>query len=155
MATSKIFTGARAKVFVDNVLVAIYDNCSYQVQVGVQPAFLLGRYSAAEITQTSYEVVSVNCSGFRIIGNGGHVLPKFPKLQDLLNLQYITLTMTDRQAGASAKPILTVENCVPVSYGTGASAKSNSRINISYLGTVASDEDGNNTESAGAVNLPA
>lgn len=152
--SGKVFTGARAKVYVDNVLVGIFDSCSYSVNIGNEAIHLLGRYSADEITLTSYEAVSVNCSGFRLIGNGGHVLPKVPKLQDILNLEEITLAMTDRKADANAEPVMTVIGCKPVNYSTGAQAKSTSRIQVTYVGTRASDEDGAQDESEGAVTLP-
>lgn len=147
-----VMTGARAKVYVDDVLVGIFDSCSYSVNVGAEPQHILGRYSPAEITHTSYEAVSVNCSGFRLIGNGGHVLPKMPKLQDLLQLQYVTLSVIDRQQ-SDDNPIMTVYNCIPVSYSTGYQAKQSSRIQITYLGTHASDEDGEQDE-GDAVNFP-
>ena len=153
MAKAKVFTGSRAKVYVDNVLVGVFDSCSYAVNVGAEPIFLLGRFSAAEIAPTSYEAVTVNCSGFRLIGNGGHVLPKMPKLQDLLNLEGITLSVVDRQGAAGNEPIMVVQNCIPVNYSTGANAKATSRIQISYLGTHAYDESGAQDE-GDAVNLP-
>lgn len=153
MAKAKVFTGARAKVYVDNVLVGIFDSCTYSVNVGAEPIHTLGKFSPQEITPTSYEAVSVNCSGFRIIGNGGHVLPKMPKLQDLLNLETVTLAMVDRQSDASADPVMTVQNCIPVNYSTGANAKATSRIQITYLGTHASDEAGAQDE-GDAVTLP-
>lgn len=152
MAKAKVFTGARAKVYVDNVLVGLFDSCSFAVNIGAEPIHILGRYSAAEIAQTSYEAVTVNCSGFRIIGNGGHLLPKVPKLQDLLNLETITLAMVDRQSTDNT-PIMVVQNCLPISYSTGANAKASSRIQISYLGTHAYDESGEQDE-ADAVQLP-
>ena len=153
MAKAKVFTGARAKVYVDNQLVGIFDSCSYSVNIGAEPIHVLGRYSPAEIAQTSYEAVTVNCSGFRLIGNGGHILPKVPKLQDLLQLESVTLTMLDRQADANAEPIMTVLNCIPVSYATGANAKATSRVQVTYVGTHASDESGSQDE-GDAVNLP-
>ena len=154
MAKAKVFTGARAKVYVDDVLVGIFDSCTYAVNIGAEPIHILGRYSPAEITQTSYEAVTVNCSGFRVIGNGGHELPKVPKLQDLLQLETITLAMLDRQEADTAKAgILTVQNCIPINYSTGANAKASSRIQITYLGTHASDEAGDQDE-GDAVNLP-
>jgi len=152
MARAKVFTGARAKVYVDNVLVGLFDSCTYAVNIGAEPIHILGRYSPAEITQTSYEAVTVNCSGFRVIGNGGHVLPKVPQLQDLLNFEYVTLSMIDRQA-TDNQPILTVQNCIPINYSTGANAKATSRIQVTYLGTHASDEAGDQDEGDG-VNLP-
>lgn len=153
MAKSKTMTGARAKIFVDGVLVGLFDSCTYATNVGAEAIHILGRYSPAEIAQTSYEAVTVNCSGFRIIGNGGHVLPKMPKLQDLLNLESITIAVVDRQAPADAEPILTVQNCIPINYSTGSNAKATSRIQITYMGTHASDESGAQDE-GGAVNLP-
>lgn len=149
---AKVFTGARAKLFVDDVLVAIFDSCSYSVNIGAEPIHVLGRFSPAEITPTSYEAVSVNCSGFRLIGNGGHVLPKMPKLQDLLNLEGVTLALVDRQS-TDDKPVMVVQNCIPVNYGTGVNAKASSRIQITYLGTHAFDESGEQDE-GDAVNLP-
>lgn len=152
MAKAKVFTGARAKVYVDNVLVGIFDSCTYAVNIGAEAIHILGRYSPAEITQTSYEAVTANCSGFRIIGNGGHVLPKVPKLQDLLNLETVTLAMVDRQ-DQSNTPVMIVQNCIPINYSTGANAKATSRVQITYMGTHASDESGAQDE-GGAVNLP-
>jgi len=148
-----VMTGARAKVYVDDVLVGIFDSVNYAVNIGAEPMFILGRYSASEITHTSYEAVTVNCSGFRLIGNGGHVLPKVPKVEDLLQLEYVTLAVIDRQQ-TDSNPILTVTNCIPISYSTGYQAKATSRIQVTYLGTIASDEDGAQDESPGAVSLP-
>lgn len=145
--------GARAKVYVDNVLVGLFDSVDYSITIGTEAIHLLGRYSAAEITPTSYEVVTLNCSGFRLIGNGGHLLPKVPKLQDLLNLETVTVAVTDRQSAANAAPILVVQNCVPVNLGSGYAAKSTSRLRITYQGTVAYDESGAQDE-GDAVNLP-
>jgi hypothetical protein len=48
---------------------------------------------------------------------------------------------------------MVVHNCVPISYSTGASAKATSRIQITYLGTHATDESGDQDE-AGAVSFP-
>ena len=150
---AKVFTGARAVVSVDNVIVGVFDSCTYAINIGAEPVHILGRFSPAEIAETSYEAVTVNCSGFRVIGNGGHVLPKVPKLQDLLGLENITLSMSDRQGDAGDAPILTVHNCVPINYSTGANAKATSRIQVTYLGTHAADESGAQDE-GDAVNLP-
>lgn len=161
MAKAKVFTGARAKVYVDDILVGIFDSCNYAVNIGAEAVHILGRYSPAEIVQTSYEAVAAQCSGFRLIGNGGHVLPKVPKLQDLLNLETITLAMVDRQApdgvnniNPDNRPVMTVQNCIPISYSTGAAGKATSRIQITYLGTHASDESGDQDEGPGGVALP-
>jgi hypothetical protein len=149
---AKTFTGARFKLYVDNVLCGIFDSCSYAINIGAEPIPLLGRFGPAEITPTSYEAVTVNCSGFRLIGNGGHKLPKVPKLQDLLNLEAVQLVGIDRQDTTNT-PILTVDGCVAINYSGGANAKATSRIQITYLGIKASDESGEQSE-VGATELP-
>jgi len=149
----KIFNGPRAKVYVDNQLVGLFDSCNYAVAHGTEAQYILGRFSAAEITLTSYEPVTVNCSGFRIIGHGGHKLPAVPKLQDLLNLEGVTLTIVDRQGG-SDRPVMSVIGCIPANYATGANAKQSSRIQVTYIGLRHSDEEGDQDESAGATDLP-
>lgn len=148
---SKVLTGARAKVYVNNKLVGIYETCTYNMNIGTEPIHLLGRYSPDEITPTSYEAVTISCSGFRIVGQGPHVLPAVPKLQDLLTLDGVTLAIVDRQSGAT---ILTAIGCVPNSYNGNHNARATSRITINYTGLRISDESGDQDEGAGAVNLP-
>jgi hypothetical protein len=147
---AKTMTGARAIVYVDNVAVGLFDSVNYSVNVGAEPIHTLGKFGPQEIVPNSVEAVSVNCSGFRIINQGGHILPKFPKLQDLLNLEAVKLDVVDRQSGST---VMTVVGCVPVSYSTGYQAKGTSRIQVSYMGTKATDESGDQNE-AGAVELP-
>lgn len=145
MSKAKTFTGARAKIFVDNVLVGMFDSVSYGSNVGAEPVHTLGKFGPQEIVPTSYEAVQVQCSGFRIIGQGVHVLPKMPKLQDLLNLNSVTISITDRQSGST---IMTVIGCVPTSYSTGHSAKATSKFNVTYMGTKLEEENGTQSESA-------
>jgi len=148
---SQVLTGARAKIYVNNRLVGIYETCTYNMNIGTEPIHLLGRYSAAEITPTSYEAVTISCSGFRIVGQGPHVLPAVPKLQDLLTLEAVTLAIVDRQSGDT---ILTAIGCVPNSYNGNHNARATSRITINYTGLVLSDESGDQSESQGATVLP-
>lgn len=148
---SKVLTGARAIVEVDNQIVGIFESCNYGANIGAEPHFILGRFSAAEITANSYEAVSANCSGFRVVGNGVHTLPKMPKVQDLLNLGAITLTVRDRQTNET---IARITGCVPISYSSGVNARASSRVQITYLGLILNDESGAQDESSGATNLP-
>ena len=148
---AKVLTGARAKVFVDDVLVAIYESCSYGANIGVEPIHTLGRFSAHEITPTSYEAVVVNCSGFRIVGNGVHTLPKVPKVQDLLNLENVKLSVSDRRTGEN---IMTVVGCVGNAYNSNLQARATTRVQVTYTGTILSDEDGGQSEGQDAVELP-
>ena len=148
---SKVVTGARAKVYVDNQLVGIFESCTVSNTTGVEANHLLGRYSPDEIAITSKEAVNVSCSGFRVVGNGKHVLPKVPKIQDLLAFEPFTMTVVDRQTGETMETIL---GCVPTTDNTNYNAKATSRVNINYMGIRASDESGAQDESGGAVSLP-
>jgi len=148
---SKVVTGARAKVYVDNQLVGIFESCTVSNTTGVEAIHLLGRYSPDEIAITSKEAVNVSCSGFRVVGNGKHVLPKVPKIQDLLAFEPFTMTVVDRQTGETMETIL---GCVPTTDNTNYNAKATSRVNINYMGIRASDESGAQDESGGAVSLP-
>lgn len=148
---SNVLTGARAVVSVNGNVVGLFESCSYGANIGVEAIHILGRFSAAEITPTSYEAISVNCNGFRVINQGVHVLPAFPKLQDLLALGTVTLSIRDRQTG---ELIMTAIGCVPTTYNSGPNARSTTRISITYMGLVLSDESGDQSESAGAADLP-
>lgn len=148
---SKVMVGARAKIYVNNQLVGIYETCTYNMNIGTEPIHLLGRYSPDEITPTSYEAVTISCSGFRVVGQGPHVLPAVPLLQDLLGLEGVTISIVDRQTGTA---ILTAIGCVANSYNGNHNARATSRITINYTGLRISDESGAQDESAGAVSLP-
>lgn len=158
---AKVFTGPRAVVSVATTLpngdpgpqavVGLFENCTYGANIGVEPIHILGRFSASEVTPTSYEAIQVNCSGFRVIDQGVHELPKFPKLQDILDLGTITISIRDRQTG---KSIMTVVGCVPTSYNSGVQARSTSRISVSYTGLKLTDESGDQTESRESTDLP-
>ena len=148
---SVTMTGARAKVKVNGQYVGVFDSCGYGGTVGAEPVHTLGRYSPNEISITSYEAVQVSCSGFRLIDQGVHVLPAAPQLQDLLNFETVQLEVEDRQSG---KTIAIVKNCVPTNWSEQQQAKGTTRFNITYLGTVLSDESGDQDESAGASSLP-
>lgn len=143
MSKAKTFSGARAKIFVDDVLVGMFDSVSYGSNVGAEPIHTLGKFGPQEIVPTSYEAIQVQCSGFRIIGQGAYVLPKMPKLQDLLNLESVTISVTDRQTGST---IMTVVGCIPTSYSSGHSAKATSKFNITYMGTKLEEENGSQDE---------
>lgn len=149
--STKTMTGGRAVVSVDNVVVGIFESCTYGANISVEPIHILGRFGPAEITPTSYEAVAINCNGFRVISNGAHVLPKFPKLQDLLNLGPVTISIKDRQTGAL---IMTAIGCIPVSYSSGVNARATSRLSVNYTGLKVTDESGDQEEGNGAASLP-
>lgn len=147
----KTMTGARAKVRVDGNIVGVFDSCQYGANIGTEPIHILGRYSADEISITSYEAIQVSCSGFRIVDQGVHVLPAAPQLQDLLNFDTVQIEVEDRQ---SKENIMIVKNCVPQSWSEAQQAKGTTRFNITYIGTILSDESGDQDESDEATTLP-
>ena len=147
----KVMTGARAKVYVDQELVGIFESCNWNQNFGNEAIHILGRFSPDEIVITSAEAVPVNCSGFRIVGNGVHTLPKVPKVQDLLDLDELIINVVDRQSGETIFNLLGAKS---VGHSGGVQARATSRVTINYLGTRMSDEDGAQDESAGAAFLP-
>jgi hypothetical protein len=147
---AKTLTGGRGKVYIDNALVGIFDSCSWSGGMAVEPIYILGRASAAEIVPTAFETVNVSCSGFRVVDNGIHTLPKFPKFQDFLNLQGIKIDIVDRQTG---KMIASITDCVPTSHNQGVNARATSRISINFMGIKLTDESGDQAE-VDPVNLP-
>ncbi len=151
MAGTSVLTGSRAVVKVDGTVVGIFDSCNWGANIGVEDIHLLGRYSTAEITQTSYSAVSVSCTGFRVVGQGVHVLGKFPKVQDLMDMQNFTIEVYDRQTG---KNVANIIKCVPTSYNSGVNARATSKVTINYMGTILSDESGAQDEGVGATSLP-
>ena len=103
MATSPIVTGARALlgVFDPNTgkvrIVGIYNNVSYGLSYSAEEAHILGRYSPAAITYTAQNVVNISASGYRVLEHGPHIDGGLPRLQDLLDFEYLEMTIIDRQ----------------------------------------------------------
>ena len=148
----RIMNGARAKLgFVDPnqggdipVFCGIFSTVSFGVTYDAQPAYILGRYSAAEIDYTSQDLVHITCSGWRVIGRGPHVTAHIPKLQDLLSHQYLTMVIWDRQleTKTSSGVIATITQVRPTGYNTTSSARTLQEITCSFVGIMADDESG-------------
>ena len=147
-------TGARALVYVNNKLVGIFESCTVANTLSTEAIHLLGRYTPAEIAITAKEAVNVTCSGFRVAGNGINVLPAVPLVQDLLTFEPFTIAVVDRQSsGANPVPLETIQGVVPTTDNTNYNAKATSRVNISYLGTISSNEAGAQSESGTVPDL--
>ena len=155
--TSKVITGGRSVVSIDDgsgpVVIGIFDSCSISESISSEDIHILGRYSATEITLTSYNSCNVQCSGFRVYGAGVKKLGKFPKLNDLLGLGSITITVADRENPTGA-PMATIIGCLPDTASNNFQGRATSKINISYKGTMATDESSVGDGEAGAVDLP-
>lgn len=148
----KVFSGARAKVSIFNPntgtsqVIGIFSNCSYGFSYSTNPAYILGRYTAAEIDYTSVDTVSMSCTGYRVVGGGGHKIGAMPAVNDLLTHQYITITLYDRQTGEN---VATVTSVRPTGYSTSVDARNTVQITVNYVGIEVSDESTNNLESVG------
>lgn len=151
MAESEVFTGARAVLKIGGSVVGVFSRASYSIMYDVAPAFVLGRYAAAELTYVGAEPVSVDAVGFRLIDNGAHVQGKVPKLQDLLNHNSIELEIVDRETSTT---ILKVIHVRPVGYSSDIAARSQVEMSIRFVGIRAEDESGPQSEPAGSVATP-
>jgi hypothetical protein len=162
MAAPKVMSGARAKVGIhdandDNTSwVGIFSNVSYGVTYDVQPAFILGRFSAAEIDYTAVDVVQVTCSGWRVVGHGWHKEARLPRVQDLLLHEYLEMVVADRQQEAlGGEPrVAKIRNVRPTSASGGFAAKALSESTHTYVGLLVDDESTTNAEHPTASDLP-
>ena len=136
-STPLTITGSRAVVYVDTVAVGIFDSISYGEDLGLEAIYTLGRFSAAEICVTSYNAITVECSGYRVLNGGAHTVPQFPTLQDLLTIKTVNIEVHDRASGAV---IGTIYSCIPAANRTGFHAKSTSKLSVTYMGLYVSDE---------------
>jgi len=150
---AKTIVGGRTFVTVDGTVVGVFDSCTINEGLTLEDIHILGKYGADEIVATSYNAITVSCTGFRIYGNGVKVLPKFPTVNDLLLLGTVTLSVQDRQ-NLKGNPIATIINCVPETNSENFNARATSKINISYRGTLLVDESAPNDGENGATSLP-
>lgn len=150
-------SGARAKVaIVDPAtgtaqVVGIWNNFSYSVNYDVQPAFILGRFSAAELNTTGVEPVSITAGGWRVVDHGPFIEGKLTNVKDLLTQEYLVLTVIDRQTG---KNIATIHGCLPSGFSSGLSARQLQESTNTYMGLLMDDESTQNTEASSAADLP-
>ena len=152
---NKTFSGARAVVYIDGKPIGTISNFSYGVTNDVQPVFILGRYSPAELTYTAQEPVRCTATGWRAYGFGPHETMKMPKLQDLLNQQYFQISVHDRQAAAGAPPIATIKDVLADSYSSTIASRALTEVTHSFIGMLVDDESTTNNETPGAMDLPA
>lgn len=145
-----IMNGARAQLMINGRIVGIFTSCSWGVAYDVQPAFILGRYSPAELTYTAQEPIRITATGFRVVDNGAHVAAGVPKLQELLNHEDFAIALFDRQTN---KKIMTVVGVRPEGYDTDAAARTISAFTARFVGLRAEDESGSQGESSGASDL--
>jgi len=158
----KVVSGARAKVGIydpatgQTTIVGIWSDISYSLQYDVQPVYILGRYSASELDYTSMDVVRITATGWRTIKNSPHVAAAVPRLQDLLNHEYLEFAIIDRQLEAEGGDgrIAKIRNIRPEGYSQGFSARQLSSTSYSFVGLLVDTEDATNSEHPTSTNLP-
>jgi hypothetical protein len=161
---SAIMSGARAKVaMVDPstglaTIIGIFSSVDYSLTYSTEPAFTLGRFSAAALDYVSQEIINLTCSGFRVIGNGAFVVAGLPQLQDLLLSDYIQLAIIDRQSelkGAADARMAKFFSVRCTGFNTGSSAKSLQQMTVHYSAINLGEESvASNIEGPGSTFLP-
>lgn len=161
MAKTKVFHGARAKVSVGSVPVGIFTNVSFQYTIEDQEVGILGRFGPVEIALVGAQAISGQLSGWRVIGHGGFAAQfkdasgqpakLVPMLQDLLNAEETTITLTDRQTGTV---MFNVTGVKTLGMSTGAQMRQLSDISIPFKGTGFSEDGGPASGEPGAMDLP-
>jgi hypothetical protein len=153
----KVMHGARAKVSIFDPttglakIVGIWNNFSYNVVYDVQAAFILGRFSAAELVTTGVEPVSITAQGFRVVDHGPFVEGRLTNVKDLLFQEYLILSVIDRQ---TKKIVATIRGCLPTGTSSTLSAKQLQESTNTYQGLLMDDESTQNNEAADAADLP-
>jgi hypothetical protein len=163
MAKSRVMHGARAVLWVGTTPVGIFNNVSYQVMYDVSPAYILGRFSAAELVYTGAEVIGISATGFRVMKNGPFSVMDqqsasrlVPKLQELMTYEDIVISLHDRSEADPEKGlIMNVTSVKPAGFSSSVGARGLQEVTVNMQGLHYSDEEGDSVESAGASQLPA
>ena len=152
MATSKIMHGARAQVILNGVTVGLFTNVSYGMQYDLTPAFILGRFSAAELAYTGAEPIGIQASGWRIIGQGPFTASggTMPKLQDLLTAEDMSFAIYDRQTDQLIMKVVGVRH---QGFNSSVAPKALEEMSLSFMGLRLSDETASNNEAVGASEI--
>jgi hypothetical protein len=150
-SSSKIMHGARVKVQINTKDVGIFTNCSYGSTYDVQPAYILGRFSPAELTYTAAEPIGITASGWRVLDQGPYDSSKMPLLQDLLTAEDMVFSLYDRQ---SLRLIMVVTGVKHTGFNTSVAPRALEEMSLNFVGLRLSDENNKNNEADDASNLP-
>jgi hypothetical protein len=152
MAISQILTGARAKVFINGNLVGLFASANWSIRQDKTPVFILGRYNPADIVPTAQEAVTLDLTGYRVIGLGPYVVGGATLLQNLLNEDDFNVALYDRQTGSL---IFNASGCRVTGWSSGVTSRGISDLRLSVVGIVANDESAPNgdDDSSSAANL--
>lgn len=163
--SSKIMTGARALIYISGKPIGFFSSCDWGYATRVEPAYILGRYSVAELTYVDAEPVSVRCAGFRALSenatsgnNGPHqTMPNgsglVPTLAQLINAPTVDIEIYDR--ADPNKLIMRVIDAKATGYTTSLRAREQETISIDFMGKrVSAEFDENNVEGSNAATFP-
>lgn len=134
-------------------MVGLFNNCSWSIRQGKDPAFILGRYHPAEITPTTQEAVSMSLTGYRVVDAGPYKVANATLLKNLLSEEDFTIAILDRQ---TSKTIFTAVGCRVQGWSSGVSARGVSDIRVDIIGIKGEDEFGTASggdDDASATNL--
>lgn len=151
---SETFHGSRAKILIDGQVIGIFNNVSYGVNYDANPIHILGSFAPKEIVLSGQDAITVQASGFRIIGKGPYNQiqgAKVPKLQDLLNHEDISIAIIDRQSG---EQIMSVVGARPSGFNSTLNARGVTEIQVTFVGTVLSDEEGDQQDAGSGDAAP-
>lgn len=151
MAQSKILHGARAVLYLGNQPQGIFNSCSYSMGYDVAPAWILGRFSPAELVYTGAEVVNLNLSGYRVLDNGSFETGRIPLLSELLTAEGYTVMLMDR---ATDKIIMKVVDAKPTGFSGSVSSRSLQEQSMTMQGLIFQEGERVNAESGKATSIP-
>ena len=153
-------TGARSLIWVGNKQIGFFSSCDWSYTTDVQPAYVLGRFSVAEITYVDAGPVTVRCAGFRAFdgtgANGPHQVltgstQLVPTLNKLLSAPSVGIEIVDRQSG---QIMMKVVNAKATGYSTSLRARDQETISIDFMGmrVTTGAENEENLVEVGAAN---
>jgi hypothetical protein len=151
-SSSKIMHGARAIVQIKGKQVGLFTNVSYGSTYDVQPAYILGRFSPAELAYVGAEPISISAQGFRVIGQGPYVSSQMPLLQNLLTAEDMDFSIYDRQTNQLVMKVTGVRH---TGFNTSVAPRALEEMSLNFIGLRLSDESvDNNEDGTGAATLP-
>lgn len=158
MAIPLVMHGARARVSIFDPMtnasnvVGTWSTFNYRVVYNVAAVHILGRYSAAALVTTGVEPVSIDAGGWRVVGHGPYSESgRLRNIKDLLNEDYLILTVEDRQTGTATA---TIQGCLPNGTSSSLSERQLENSTNGYTGLLLGDENALSAEAADATSLP-
>lgn len=151
--SGKIVHGARAQVILGGKTIGIFTDCSFGSVYDIQPAFVLGRFSPAELDYVAAEPIGISATGWRVVDHGPFTEEggNMPTLQDLLVAEDMVFALYDRQTGKLLARVVGVKHG---GFNTSVANRQLESMSLNFVGLRLSDESAENMEAPGASELP-